>query len=222
MTRMNIIVSVSSLTEREGGSCGCGCGCGILTDALIQGLDLFVVAVEQLHETGLRSGRSLDSAHRETLDFGLYPLQIDKEVLAPQCCALPHGGELSRLVVGEAQGGHVRKLLGEGGQHVESLDELPLDEEHRVTELHDVGVIANVAGSGAKVDDWHRLGSDLAESVDVPHDIVAEFTFVLSSELEVDVEHVVLPEREEGMDWCVGVSEIFRSLLKRVTTLTFL
>jgi len=53
-------------------------------------------------------------------------------------------------------------------------------------------VVSHVAGGGAQVDDGSGGGAAVSEGVDVSHDVVSEFTFLLGRHGEVDVLFVAL------------------------------
>mmetsp|Transcript_9839 Transcript_9839/g.17881 ORF Transcript_9839/g.17881 Transcript_9839/m.17881 type:complete len:374 (+) Transcript_9839:1062-2183(+) len=159
---------------------------------LVESLHLVVIAVEEFEEGGLRPRRALDAAHWEVVELVRDAFVIQQQVLHPERASLAHRGELRRLVVREAQCGHVLVLVGEDLEDRKGLHELLLDELERLLELHDVGVISHVTAGRSEVNDGHGLGRHVPVRVYVSHDVVAEFGFVLASLVEVDVVEIVL------------------------------
>ena len=94
--------------------------------------------------------------------------------------------------MGEAEGSHGLVLVSELGEGVDASNQLLADDLHRLLDLDEVGVVADVAGGGTEMDDGHGLGDLLAPGVDVSHDIVAQELLLLGSALVVDVVDVGL------------------------------
>jgi len=75
---------------------------------------------------------------------------------------------------------------------VDESEESGADELEGLSHLDEVGVVADEGGGGAEVDDGSRVGSGVAEGVDVGHDVVAELFFVFGGFCEVDVFEVLV------------------------------
>lgn len=68
---------------------------GLLGDELVKSLDFVVVAVEDLKETSLGSGGSLDSTEAELVAHSLQSLEVHQEVLDPDTGSLADSHQLS-------------------------------------------------------------------------------------------------------------------------------
>ena len=87
--------------------------------------------------------------------------------------------------MGEAQAGQVLVLLGELGQLVDNHGELGNEDVETVAEKDQVRVVSAVARGGTPVNDTSSGRSDLAEGVDVSHDIVSAALLLLGCNLEL-------------------------------------
>jgi hypothetical protein len=168
------------------GLAGDGVGVGEaaeLGDALVEGLDLLVVAVEEGEERALSAGGALDAAEAEVVARALEVAQVPEELLEPESGTLADSGELGGLEVGEAEGGEVAVLLGELGEAVDDNRKLGDEDVETLTQEDEVGVVSDVARGGAEaavsfddqlssLDDAGGLGGDGAKGVDVSHDVV--------------------------------------------------
>lgn len=159
-----------------------------LGDALVEGLDLLVVAVKELEERALGAGGALDAAEAEVVARALEVAQVPEELLDPQGRALADSRQLRGLEVGEAERREVTVLLGKGREARDDDSELGDEDVEAVTEEDEVGVVGNVARGGAKaagsagalgtcvllylLDDTGSGGGDGAKGVDVGHDVV--------------------------------------------------
>ena len=76
-------------------------------DQAIQLTDLLMIPLEQFHETCLRSGCPLHAAHRNAFDLLGDPFHVEREILQIESKAFSHGRQLRRLIVCEAEGGHI-------------------------------------------------------------------------------------------------------------------
>ena len=163
-----------------------------LAHAAVQRHHLLLVAVEQLHERGLRPRGALHAAEGEVLDLVLQVLQVDHQVLVPQGRSLAHRHQLRRLVVREAQGRKGLVLLREVAQSMDHTHKLAKDQVRGFTNLDQIGVVANVAGSRAQVDDRHRVRTQLAERMNVRHHVMSQLLLLRLGKLVVDVVDVGL------------------------------
>ena len=121
-----------------------------LSDALVESLDLGVVAVEEGKERGLGTGGALDTAEAEVVARTLEVAEVPEELLDPEGGTLADSGELGGLEVGEAESGEVAILLGEGGQARDDDRELGDENVETVTEEDEVGVVGDEARGGTK------------------------------------------------------------------------
>ena len=158
-----------------------------LANALVEGLDLLVITVEQLQKGCLGTGRSLDATHGQVLNFSLNPLEVKHEILHPQSTALTNGCQLSRLVVSEAKGRQVAVLGSELTEDADGLDQLALNELESIADLDNISVVSNVARGGTKMNDGHGRRGSLSVGMDVAHDIVTELLLLLGGILKVDI-----------------------------------
>ena len=78
-------------------------------------------------------------------------------------------------------------LVSELCELVDDLDELSLDYFKSVTHYDNIGVVADVAARCAHVYNALRIGAGVAVGVNVCHNVVAEFLFILRSLFVVDV-----------------------------------
>ena len=158
-----------------------------LANALIEGLDLLVITVEQLQKGCLGTGRSLHATHGQVLNFPLNPLEVKDEILHPESTALANGRQLSRLVVSKAKGRQVAVLGSELAENADGLDQLALNELESIADLDNVCVVSNVARGGTKMDDGHGRRGGLSIGMDVSHHIMTELLLLFGGILKVDI-----------------------------------
>ena len=80
-------------------------------------------------------------------------LEVHQEVRRPERRALADGRGLRRLEVRVGEGGQVAVREREVAQAAQHRDEAPLDERERLAHLDQVGVVGDVGGGRAPVDD---------------------------------------------------------------------
>ena len=158
----------------------------------IERLDLGMVAVKQLQEARLRPGGPLDAAERHVLQPRLDILQIEQQIVHPQGRPLAHRRQLGRLEVGEAERRDRLVGIGKDRQFLEQQHQFAADQAERLAHLHQVGVVADIAAGGAKMDDPARLWAEFAIGMDMAHHIVPQLFFLLFGQLEIDVGDVRL------------------------------
>ena len=166
------------------------------TDTLVQGDDLVVVSVEQLHEGGLRAGGALHAAEGDVLDLVFQILEVHDQILVPQRRSLANGHELSRLVVGEAESGQITVLVGEVAESVDDTHQLIQNQVRGLANLDQVGIITHIARSSTQVNNGHGLGAELTKSMDVGHHIMSQLLLLRFGELVVNVVNVCLHFRD--------------------------
>lgn len=154
--------------------------------------NLFFVAIEQVHETGLRTGRALHAAEREHFDEEVHFFQVDEEVLEPEAGALTHRGELGGLEVRGTELGHVLVFHRELAELVHHAAKTLAHDDQSLLHLDEVGVVAHESGSCAQVDDALCLRALHAVSVNVAHHVVTAALFFSFGNVKVDVGSVSL------------------------------
>lgn len=174
------LASVSLTGDDESGA-----EASLLSDELIQSLDLVVVTVEDLEEGGLSTGGTLDTTEAQVITGTLKVAQIHQQILDPETSTLTNGNQLSGLTVSETQSGQVLVLLSKLGQLVDDNSQLGDQNVEAVTEQDQVGVIGTVARGSTPVDDTGSSGSNLAKGVDVGHDVVTAALLLLGGNGEL-------------------------------------
>ncbi len=76
---------------------------------------------------------------------------------------------------------------GECAQGVDEIGDFQREDLQRLAQQEDIGIVDDVHGSGAQVDDGFGLGRGLGEGVQVGHEIVADAGFLPGGLVEVDV-----------------------------------
>ena len=168
----------------------------LLGDGLVQGLDLGVIAIEQLQEAGLGAGGALNAQEGQALVDGLELFQIEEQILDPQGGALAYRGELGGLEMGEPQGGHVLVCAREAGERGDHAQQAAADQVHAGAGLDEIGVVGDIGRSGAQVDDAGGLGALQAVGMDMGHHVVADGFLALFRLFEVDVRLMGLEIRD--------------------------
>ena len=166
------------------------CKAEIVGNALLQLLNLALVAVKQLHEGRLRAGRALAAEHAQVFDAVFYLIQIHQQLVHPQGSALADGGQLCGLEVGEAEGRLGLVRICELRQLVQYGRQLFANQQQTLADLDDVGIVADIRAGSAEVDNAGRLGSRLAEGVNVRHNVMAYLLLALTGHIVVDVGQV--------------------------------
>ena len=160
-------------------------------DVAFEPAAFLMVAVEEFEEARLGAGGSLDAAERDALDLLFDPLEVEQEVLEIETEPLADGGELRRLEVGEAEGGQRLVGVAKGGELAHQPEQFAADDFQSFAHLDELGVVGDEAAGGAEVDDRHRFRTELAEDVNVAHDVVAQFALFGGDLVEVDVVEVL-------------------------------
>jgi len=101
-----------------------------------------MVAIEQGQERALRSGRTLHTSESQVRPRSLQVTQVPQQLLDPERGSLANSRQLGGLEVGEAEGGQVAVLLGEGGQAGDDDGELGEEDVETLSEEDEVGVAA--------------------------------------------------------------------------------
>ena len=146
-----------------------------------------MIAVEQLQEARLGSGRPLDAPELQRVQPVEHLLGVEHEILHPQGDPLADGRELRRLEmrVGEAGEGAVApRHFAEGNQHRLKTPEQQLQ---ALAHQQQIGVVGDVRAGGAEVQVAPRRRRLLAQVVDVGHDVVTQTLLVLGGAVEIGV-----------------------------------
>ena len=159
----------------------------LLSYQLFKLLYLIGIALKKLHEGSLSTGSALRAEQFQLRDLEIEVLEVGEQFVAPKCSALAYCGELCGLEVGVSEAGHSLVLIGKFSELRNYLYQLSLYHLHSVAHDDNVGVVANVAGSSAG-----RLGSRLAEGVNVRHNVVANYLFARGGYLVVDIINISL------------------------------
>jgi len=116
----------------------------LLRDQTVQPFHARVVAVEQVEKGSLRAGGPADSAEAERRETELDLLEVQEEVLDPECRALADGGRLGGLEVGEAERRQVPVLAREDRQRTHAPHKARTHQLQRFPVLDQVRVVADV------------------------------------------------------------------------------
>ena len=164
-----------------------GCEAHLVSDLLVELTDLLLIAFKEFHEGSLSTGGALGAEESHGLEAVFHFVVVEEDVLEPEGGALADGGRLGGLVMGEAQRRKVLVFNRELRQLVEEVHEFLFDESQAFGHRDDVGVVADVAGRGAEVDDALRVRALDAVGIDVRHDVVTAFLLFFDGDFIVDV-----------------------------------
>ena len=159
----------------------------LLGDHLLQLFDLLVVPVEELQEAGLGAGGALAAQELQGAHTEFQFLQVHEQLVDPEGGPLAHGGELGRLIVGEAQGGLGLVFRRELRQDLDDVHQALPDQLQALPHEDHVGVVAHIAAGGAQVDDGHGLRALGAVGMDVRHHVMAQALLLGLGHIVVDI-----------------------------------
>lgn len=111
-----------------------------------------MVAVEEGKERRLGAGRALHATEAEVVAGTLEVAEVPEQLLEPEGRTLTNGGKLSRLEVGEAEGGEVGVFLSEDGKARDDSRQLGEEEVETVAEEDEVRVVSDIARSGTEAE----------------------------------------------------------------------
>ena len=154
-------------------------------DEFIEVFDLGGVALEEFEEGGLRAGGALDAPESDGVAGAFEPGEREREVVGPVGGAFAQGGGLGGLVVGEGEDGQVAEGDGEVGERVDASGDFHCDQAEGIAQEEQFGVAVDELAGGAEMDDGAGFGGDIAQRVDVGHDVVAELVFVCGGSCDV-------------------------------------
>ena len=161
-------------------------------DTAVHLVDLFLVAVEQLHEAGFGAGGAPAAQEAQRGQQVIQLLHVRQKVLHPEGGALAHGHRLRRLVVGIAQRGRGGVFLRKGRQIPQHRQQLRPQIGKAVPVQDQIGVVGHIAAGGAQMDDARRRRRGLAVGVHMRHHIMAHLALPPGGLLVVNIGDVSL------------------------------
>ena len=188
----------------------------LLGHEAVEALGLLGVAVEERHERRLRAGRPLAAQKAQLVRAADELAVVEGEVLEPQARALADRRGLRGLEMREAEAGKVAISAREPREAAHDAHRARREKAQRRAQEEEVGVVANEGRGRPEVQDPARGRSDVAEGVQVRHDVVLRLAFVPvgGDELglgrhEVGAERVErgLGDREPELLFCFGEPE---------------
>ena len=162
----------------------------LFADLLLKRDDLLLISVKQGEEARAGSGRSLAAEELEVRELELQLLKIHQQILSPERGALADGRRLRGLKVRVGERWLRLVRLGEVRQRLNDVHQQAADLRKRLAHENDIGIVADVAGCGAEVQNGLRLRTARAVSQYVGHDIVPHFVFACRGIVIVDVRDV--------------------------------
>jgi hypothetical protein len=114
-------------------------------------------------------------------------LEIQQQVLDPQCRPLADRGGLRGLEVRVSKRREVPVLLRECGKRADAGQQPLTHQQQRIAVLQQLAVVRDVCAGGAQVDDAVRLGRDIAVVMNMGHHVVTETLLVRGRRIQVDV-----------------------------------
>ena len=151
---------------------------------------LGMISVKKLKKGGLGADRTLGSPG---LNLTLQVFNIGKvhqQILDIQGIALSDRGRLGRLVMGEAQGGHILISIAECMQVGYHVDKRLFNQGKRLFLDNKIRITDHELGGGAKMDNCLGLWTLKAIGVDMGHHIMAYFFFLCSRNFKINVVYV--------------------------------
>ena len=161
-------------------------------DTAVHLVDLFLVAVEQLHEAGFGAGGAPAAQEAQRGQQVIQLLHVRQKVLHPEGGALAHGHRLRRLVVGIAQRGRGGVFLRKGRQIPQHRQQLRPQIDKAVPVQDQIGVVGHIAAGGAQMDDARRRRRRLTVGVHMRHYIVTHLALPPGGLLVVNIGDVSL------------------------------
>ena len=149
-----------------------------------------MIALEDLEEAGLGTGRPLHAAARQRRDAVIEVGEVEHEILHPERRALADRRRLGRLQMRVTQRRLGTPLAREGGQRAQHTNDTPAQQLEPAPHDDQVGVVGDERTRGTEVDELVRRGGHVAKGVDVSHHVVPEAPLVDGHLLEVDVVEV--------------------------------
>ena len=156
-------------------------------DHAVHLVNLRLVALEQLHEAGLRARRAAAAEEPDVLQRKVDLVQIGEEILHPQRRALADGHQLRRLIVRVSERRQRFVRLGEVRQIGDDLEQLTAQIAQTVAIEDQVGVVRHIAARRAQMDDARCGRRRLAIGIDVRHHVVADLLLAPADAVVIDV-----------------------------------
>ena len=110
----------------------------------------------------------------------IYLVIIHNKIHEPKCCSFAHCGGLCRLKMGEAEARHILIFICKFCNGGNCINKLFLNKQKCLSHCDNIGVIANIATCGAKVNDCLCLWAKISVSMHMAHNIVAKLLFICS------------------------------------------
>ena len=159
----------------------------LLADLPLKRDDLFLITVKQGEEARARAGRALAAEELQVRELELQLLKIHQQILRPERGALADGRRLRglKMRVGERRLCLVR--LGKVRERLDDVHQQAADLLKRLAHENDIGVVADVAGRGAEVQNGLCLRAARAVGQHVGHDVVPHLVLARRGVVIVDV-----------------------------------
>ena len=159
-------------------------------DARFEFFHFGFVAVKQFHKAGLCAGGALGAEQFQRVEPVFQLFDVHDELVHPQGRTLADRGQLRRLQVGVREARHGFVLKRKRAEIPHHLRRFFQQNAGRFPKLDDVGVVADVAGSRAEVND--ALGGRTLYSVriDVRHHVVPHLALARLGGRVIDVVRV--------------------------------
>ena len=155
--------------------------------AAFQFFNFFVVAVKESEETCLSAGGPLHAAERQIFQLECQLFIVHQEILQIQRKTFADRSQLSHLIVGETQRGHIRISPAELPHLIHEFQEFGLNEFQTVLHLNELRVIRHIAAGGPQMDHRHGIRTLGPENVDMAHHVMAQFFFFGFHSGKVDI-----------------------------------
>ncbi len=154
--------------------------------------DFFFVAVEEIHEACLRSGRTLHAAERKNLNEEVQFFEVNEHVLEPEASALANGRKLGSLEVRCTELRHILVFHRKLGKLVHHAAKTLANKDKTLLHLDQIGIVTDECGSRTQVNNALGLRALDAVSVDMAHHVMTATFFFGFSHVEVDIRSVSL------------------------------
>ena len=160
--------------------------------ATIEFANPFLVAIEEVHEARLGSGRSLHPAERQDVNQEIQLFEIYQKVLNPQTRALSDRRQLGRLKMRRSELRHVLVFQGELRQLVDDAHQATAYVYHPLLHLDEIGIVSDKCAGRSQVNDSLRLRALDTVGIDMAHHVVTAALFFGFRDIEIDVLRVGL------------------------------
>ncbi len=156
-------------------------------DKFIKFTNFVMIAIEQLEKGRLGANRSLGAAGLELFLQMFDVVKIHQQILNIKSMALADRGGLGRLIMSVAEGGQCLVGAAEGDQVGNDIKQGLLDQAESAALKDEIGVAADKLRGGAEMNDRLSGRALTTIGIDMSHDIMTDFFFLLGGDIEVDV-----------------------------------